>query len=279
MISGRPGTPPGMTETSPTKQLALVTGASSGIGLELAKQFAEHDFDLILCAEDGDLDGVAAQLRTTTPAADVRTVQADLSTYDGVEQLYAAVTAAGRPLDAAALNAGVGLGGAFLETDLAREIRMIDLNVTGTVHLAKRLLPDMVARDAGRVLITSSIASTMPGSFQSVYNATKSFLQSWAEALQNELKDSKVQITSLMPGPTDTNFFHRADMDDTMVGQTSAKDDPAQVAKQGFDALMDGDDKLVAGSVMTKAQGLANKVLPDKLKAAAHRQMAEPKDD
>ena len=278
MISGRPGTPPGMTETSPTKQLALVTGASSGIGLELAKQFAEHDFDLILCAEDGDLDGVAAQLRTTTPAADVRTVRADLSTYDGVEELYAAVTAAGRPLDAAALNAGVGLGGAFLETDLAREIKMIDLNVTGTVHLAKRLLPDMVARDAGRVLITSSIASTMPGSFQSVYNATKSFLQSWAEALQNELKDSKVQITSLMPGPTDTNFFSRAEMENTMVGQSS-KDDPAQVAKQGFDALMDGDDKLVAGSAKTKVQGLANKVLPDKLKAAAHRQMAEPKDD
>lgn len=266
-----------MTETTSSKPLALVTGASSGIGEELAKQFADHDFDLLLCAEDAGIESVAAQLRTTTKA-DVRTLQADLSTYDGVEQLHAAVTAAGRPLDAAALNAGVGLGGAFLDTDLAAERRMIDLNVTGTVHLAKRLLPDMVARNAGRVLITSSIASTMPGSFQSVYNATKSFLQSWAEALQNELKDSDVTITSLMPGPTDTNFFRRAGMDDTKVGQGS-KDDPAQVAKQGFDALMDGEDKLVGGSLKTKAQGVANKVLPDKVKAAAHRQMAEPLGD
>jgi short-subunit dehydrogenase len=265
-----------MTETSSSKLLALVTGASSGIGAELAKQFAQHDFDLILCAEDDGLEAVATQLRTTT-AADVRTVSADLATYDGVEQLYAAIGADGRPVAAAALNAGVGLGGAFLDTDLTREMRMIDLNVTGTVHLAKRLLPDMVARDAGRILVTSSIASTMPGSFQSVYNATKSFLQSWAEALQNELKDTKVVITSLMPGPTDTNFFHRAGMENTKVGQAS-KDDPAQVAAQGFAALMDGDDKLVAGSAKTKVQGVANKVLPDKLKAAAHRQMAEPQD-
>jgi short-subunit dehydrogenase len=265
-----------MTETF-SKPLALVTGASSGIGAELAKQFAEHGFDLLLCAEDGDLEGVAAQLRATTDA-DVRTVRADLSRYDGVEQLYAAITADGRPLHAAALNAGVGLGGAFLETDLAQEIRMIDLNVTGTVHLAKRLLPDMVVRDAGRVLITSSIASTMPGSFQSVYNATKSFLQSWVEALQNELKDSKTTVTSLMPGPTDTNFFHRAGMDDTRVGQSSSKDDPAEVAKQGFEALMNGDDRVVAASATTKLSEAVNKVVPDKIKAALHRQMAEPKD-
>ncbi|HEY6744956.1 MAG TPA: SDR family NAD(P)-dependent oxidoreductase [Mycobacteriales bacterium] len=267
-----------MTETS-SKLLALVTGASSGIGFELAKQFAEHDFDLFLCAEDDGLDSAAAQLRASS-GADVRTVQADLSTYDGVEQLYAAVRADGRPVGAAALNAGVGLGGAFLETDLAAEIKMIDLNITGTVHLAKRLLPDMVAQGAGKVLITSSIASTMPGSFQSVYNATKSFLQSWAEALQNELKDSgaQVTITSLMPGPTDTNFFHRAGMDDTPVGQSSSKDDPAKVAEQGFTALFDEEDKVVAASASTKLTGAMNKVLPDKLKAAAHRQMAEPKD-
>ena len=207
----------------------------------------------------------------------MRTVQADLSTYDGVEQLYAAVTAAGRPVDAAALNAGVGLGGLFLETDLAREISMIDLNVTSTVHLAKRLLTDMAARDEGKVLITSSIASTMPGSYQSVYNATKSFLQSFAQALQDELKDTGVTVTSLMPGPTDTDFFARAEMEDTRVGRSS-KDDPAQVAEQGFEALMKEKGKIVAGSATTKAQGVANKVLPDKLKAATHRKMAEPTD-
>jgi uncharacterized protein len=260
-----------MTES--TKALALVTGASSGIGFELAKQFAEHDYDLLICAEDDGLDRAAAQLRAA--GAEVSTVQADLATYDGVEALYAAATVAGRPLSAAALNAGVGLGGAFLDTELEREIRMIDLNITGTVHLAKRLLPDMVAREAGSILITSSVASTMPGSFQSVYNATKSFLQSWTEALQNELKDTGVVLTALMPGPTDTDFFHRAGMDDTPVGKSS-KDDPAQVARQGFDALMDAKDKILAGSLKSRAQGKAAKVLPDKLKAGMHRQMAEP---
>ncbi len=261
-----------MTSTE-NRPLAVVTGASSGIGRELAKQFAAHDFDLIINAEDDAIADVGAELEAT--GVDVRTVRADLRTAEGVETLYAAVTAVGRPVSAAALNAGVGRGGAFLDTDVDDEIEIIDVNITSTVRLAKRLLRDMAARDEGRVLITSSIASTMPGSFQAVYNASKSFLQSFAQALQNELKDTGVTITSLMPGPTETNFFHRADMDDTKVG-TSAKDDPAQVAAQGFEALMKGTDKLVAGSVGTKAQGLANKVLPDKLKSAAHRRMAEP---
>jgi short-subunit dehydrogenase len=259
-----------MTDTKP---LAVVTGASSGIGFELAKQFAENGFDLIVTAEDDGLDAAAEQLRAT--GAHVQSVQVDLSAYKGVEHLYVAIVSTGRAVSAAALNAGVGQGGAFVDTDLADELRIIDLNITSTVHLAKRLLRDMVARDEGRMLITSSIASTMPGTFQAIYNASKSFLQSFAQALQNELKDTEVTITSLMPGPTETNFFHRADMDDTKVGQGS-KDDPAQVAKQGFDALTAGKDRIVGGSVTTKAQEAANKVLPDKLKAAAHRQMAEP---
>ncbi len=259
-----------MTDTKP---LAVVTGASSGIGFELAKQFAGNGFDLLVNAEDEGIGSAAEQLRAA--GAHVQSVRVDLSTYEGVEELYVAIVSTGRPVSAAALNAGVGQGGAFVDTDLADELRIIDLNVTSTVHLAKRLLRDMVARDDGRVLITSSIASTMPGSFQAVYNASKSFLQSFAQALQNELKDTEVTITSLMPGPTDTSFFHRADMDDTAVGQ-GAKDDPAQVAKQGFDALMAGKERIVGGSVTTKAQEAANKVLPDKLKAAAHRQMAEP---
>jgi len=261
-----------MTETD-SKQMAVVTGASSGIGFELARQFAENGFDLLVTAEDAGLAPAAETLRRT--GAHVDEVRVDLRTRDGVESLYAAISATGRPVAAVALNAGVGQGGAFLDNDLEDEMEIIDLNITSTVHLAKLVLRDMVARDEGRLLITSSIASTMPGSFQAVYNASKSFVQSFAEALQNELEDTGVSITSLMPGPTDTKFFDRADMDDTKVGQ-GAKDDPAQVAAQGFAALMSGKDKLVAGSARTKAQGLANKVLPDKVKAAAHRQMAEP---
>jgi short-subunit dehydrogenase len=251
----------------------VVTGASSGIGFELARVFADNGFDVLINAENGRLDAAAEQLRAA--GVHVEPVQTDRSTPEGVEQLYAVIASTGRPVSAAALNAGVGQGGAFVDTDLANDLKIIDVNVTSTVHLTKRLLKGMVARDDGKLLITSSIASTIPGSFQAVYNASKSFLQSFAEALQNELRGTNVTITSLMPGPTDTNFFHRAGMDDTRVGRAQ-KDDPAQVAKHGFDALMNGEDKIIAGSAKTKAQGIASKVLPDSLKAAAHRQMAEP---
>ncbi|MGY1603703.1 SDR family NAD(P)-dependent oxidoreductase [Geodermatophilus sp. SYSU D00815] len=261
--------------TSTSKPLALVTGASSGIGLELARQFGQNGFDLVIAAEDAGLSAAAAELRQT--GAQVQTVQVDLRTPEGVTQLYAAATADGRFLDAVALNAGVGRGGAFIDTPLADEQDIIDLNITSTVHLAKLVLKDMAGRDEGKVLITSSIASTMPGSFQAVYNASKSFLQSFAEAVQEELKDTGVTITSLMPGPTETNFFHRAEMDDTPVGQ-SKKDDPAQVAAQGFAALMDGKNKVVGGSLKTKAQKAVGDVVPDKVKAVMHRQMAEPQD-
>lgn len=213
------------------RPLAVVTGASSGIGFELARQFAANGFNLLLNAEDQRLAGAADLLRSAAPAADIRAVRADLRTYDGVEQLYAE-TAAGRPVAAAALNAGVGRGGPFLETDLADEAEIIDLNISSTVHLAKRLLRGMAARGEGRLLITSSVASTMPGPHQAVYNASKSFLQSFAEALADELRDTGVTVTSAMPGPTDTDFFRRAGMEDTRIAQ-GPKDDPAQVAEHG----------------------------------------------
>lgn len=259
-----------MTDTKP---LAVVTGASSGIGFELAKQFARHGYDLVINAEDEDLGAAAEQLRTD--GIQVEPVQADLRSADGVEQLYGAITATARPVSAAVLNAGVGQGGAFVDTDLADEIAIIDLNITSTVRLAKRLLRDMVARGEGRMLISSSIASTMPGSYQAVYNASKAFLQSFGVAVRDELRGTGVTVTSLMPGPTDTDFFARAGLQDSRIGQ-APKDDPAQVARMGFDALMKGEERVVASSVTTKAMEAANKVLPDKVKAAAHRVMSKP---
>jgi short-subunit dehydrogenase len=262
------------------RQLAVVTGASSGIGFELAKVFAEEGFDLIVAAEDEELAAAARELNEVGRGVD--SVRVDLSRPEGVEELYEKITADGRAVDALCLNAGIGMGGDFArETDLNQELRLIDLNVRSTVHLAKLVLADMTARDAGRVLFTSSIASTMPGAYQAVYNASKSFVQSFAEAIRNELKDTEVTITSLMPGPTETEFFERAEMEDTAIG-SEEKDDPAEVARQGFDALMAGKEKVVGGALKNKVQAAVAGVIPDKVKAEMHRKMAAPgsaKDD
>ena len=260
-------------ENSSDRALAVVTGASSGIGLELAKLFARDDFDLIVAAEDDDISAAGHELEALGASAEA--VQVDLATDDGVDELYRRIGASGRPVDAIALNAGVGRGGPFAETPLEDELRIVDLNVRSTVHLAKLMVRDMVARGQGRILITSSIAATMPGSFQAVYNASKSFDQSFALALRNELKDTGVTVTSLMPGPTETEFFERADMLDTKIG-AGDKDDPADVARQGFEAMMDGKERAVAASVSTKLQGRGSRLLPDSAKAEAHRKMAEP---
>ncbi len=212
----------------------------------------------------------------TGNGAPVEAAQVDLRAATGVEDLYGQLQAFGRPLQAAALNAGVGAGGAFVGgTELEDELGIIDLNVRSTVHLAKLLLPAMVERGRGQMLFTSSIASTMPGAFQAVYNASKSFVQSFALALRNELKDSGVTVTSLMPGATDTEFFERADMLDTKVG-AGEKDDPAQVAREGFEAMMGGEERVLAGSLKSKAQGKASRLMPDSAKAEMHRGMAEP---
>lgn len=260
-----------MTDNRP---LAVVTGASSGIGLELAGQFAVNGFDLLINSEDDRLVDATGALRRT--GAEVQPVRADLRGGEGVEQVHAAIRATGRPVEVAAFNAGVGQGGSFLDNDLADELAIVDLNITSSLHLAKRLLPEMARRGTGRALFTSSIASTMPGSHQAVYNASKSFLQSFAEALREELKGTGVTVTSVMPGPTETDFFRRAGMEeDTRIGR-QPKDDAAQVAEQAYAAVMSGRAKIVTGSASTKAQGIANRVLPDKLKAVAHRKMAEP---
>jgi short-subunit dehydrogenase len=260
--------------SSLTRPLAVVTGASNGIGYELAKQFAQNDFNLLITATGPSINEAAQDFEKL--GAKVETVQADLATYDGVETLYSKIKEIGRPVDAIAINAGVGVGGDFArETSLDDELNLINLNVVSTVHLAKRVVKDMVDRGKGRVLFTSSIAAIMPGPFEAVYAASKAFVHSFAEGIRNELKDTGVTVTALMPGPTETNFFHRAGMDDTKVG-SDKKDDPAEVAKQGFEALMAGKDDIIAGSLKTKLQGNVSKVLPDTVNAEQHRQLSEP---
>jgi len=253
---------------------AVVTGASSGIGFELAKVFAENGYDLLITAEDVEIEATHRELNQLT--ASVECAREDLSTEEGVQRLYGRIQATARPVDAIALNAGIGAGGDFArETELRKELRLIDLNVRSTVQLCKLVVQDMVARNEGRILFTSSIASTMPGAYQAVYNASKSFVQSFALALRNELKDTGVTVTSLMPGPTETEFFERAEMLDTPVGEEE-KDDPAEVARQGFEALMAGKEKVVGGSFKNKAQTVMGKVVPDPVKAEMHRKMAQP---
>ena len=257
------------------RPLALVTGASHGIGAELAGLFAENGYDLLVVAEDAAIGDAAERLRRH--GTEVTAVQADLADPDGVEAVDVAVTTAGRPLTVAALNAGVGSGGTFVGSDLASELRLIDLNVRSTVHLAHRVLSEMVSRGEGRVLITSSIASTMPGSYQAIYNASKSFVQSFAEAVADELRGTGVIVTSLMPGPTATDFFRRAGSVSRSIMGRIPKDDPALVARQGYDALMAGRTAVVGGNPLVQAQAVLAGVVPDQVKTVLHRAMARPR--
>lgn len=262
-----------MTDTS-NRPFAVVTGGSNGIGLELAKQFLANGFDVMIAGED-DQHTPDAVHALSGQGGQVTSWAGDLGSEDQVNAFYEAIRANNRPVDALCVNAGFGLGGAFVETDLARELQMIDVNVRGAVQLTKLVLKDMVARNAGRILFTSSIAATMPDPFEAVYGATKVFLRWFGEALRNELKDTGVTVTVLMPSVTDTNFFNRAEMMDTKAGASDSKDDPAVVAKAGFDALMSGDDKVVP-TLKNKVMGAIADALPDKVAAQVHRGMSEP---
>ena len=259
--------------TSSSKQFAVVTGASSGIGYELAKQFAQNGFDLLIVSAGERINSAAQDIQSL--GANVEPVQADLATHEGVHKLLSAIKSTGRPVDAAAINAGVGVSGRFVETDLAEELNMVALNVTSTLHLAKHIVKDMVARGKGRILFTASIAGTMPTPYETVYGATKAFVRSLSQGLREELKDTGVSVTALMPGATETEFFHRAGADDTKLG-AGEKDDAGEVAKEGFEALMAGKDHVVAGSFKNKVQAAIGYAMPDPLVAHAHASQSEP---
>jgi short-subunit dehydrogenase len=252
--------------------LAIVTGASSGIGLELAKLAAENGYDLIIAADEADIHDAARVLEAK--GVQVRAIQADLATVEGVDELYDAARAFGRPVDLLIANAGRGLGHGFLDQEFAAARRVVDTNVVGTIYLVQKVGQEMRAANRGKILLTGSIAGFMPGTFQAVYNGTKAFVNSFAFALRNELKDTGITVTCLMPGATDTRFFERADMLDTKVGQQK-KDDPADVAKTGWDAMLRGDADIVSG-LKNKIQSAIANVTPAGMLAEQHRKMAEP---
>lgn len=249
-------------------KFAIITGASSGIGAELAKLAAKDGYELLLVADTPFVDASAGLAGT------VETLETDLSTIEGVDRLLDA--ARGRQVDLLCANAGHGLGHAFLDQDLADWRHVIDTNITGTLYLVQKVLRQMVARDDGKILVTGSIAGFIPGSFQAVYNGTKAFVDNFTDALRNEIKDSKgVTLTTLMPGPVETEFFERGGMMDTSVGVNPNKSDPADVAKDGYDAVMSDKASIVSGW-KNKIQATMANVTPAAILAEQHRKMAEP---
>jgi short-subunit dehydrogenase len=255
---------------SANRLFAIVTGASTGIGFELAKRCAQEGYDLLIAADEPEIESAATSLRSE--GATVEALQADLATIEGVDKLYAATK--GRQVDALLANAGRGLGHGFLDQDFGKARRVVDTNVTGTIYLVHKVGNDMRRRNAGKILITGSIAGFTPGSFQAVYNGTKAFLNSFSFALREELKDTKISVTCLMPGATETEFFRRAEMMDTKIG-TSEKDDAAEVANNGFDAMIKGEGDVVSG-LKNKVQSAVANVTPAGVLATQHRKMAEP---
>lgn len=258
-----------------SKGLALVTGASSGIGYELARQAAQDGYDLVIAANEPEIGQAAQKLQEF--GRQVQAAEVDLATPEGVRQLAATIKSQGRPLDLLMANAGAGLGEGFLDEDLERALRVVDTNISGTLALIHALGRAMRDRGEGRILLTGSIAGFVPGSFHAIYNASKAFINSFSFALREELKDTGVTVTCLMPGLTDTDFFERADLQDTPLGQKKNKDDPAMVAKLGYQAMMDGEGDVVTGWRNKLQSALAN-VTPAGVLAKAHRKMAEPND-
>ncbi len=249
----------------------VVTGASSGIGFELAKLAAADGCDLLLVA-DRDLSA-AKKACDHCGATGVETLEADLGTEKGIESVMEAI--GDRKVDTLIANAGHGLGEAFLVQKWSDIAHVIDTNVKGAISLVHKIGGDMVLKDEGRILMTGSIAGDMPGAYQLVYNSTKAFVNDFCVGLANELKTTNVVISCLMPGVTDTQFFKRAGMEDTRAGEMKNKADPEKVARDGYDALLKGDTQRVSG-LLNKVQDLFAGLLPDELVAEMHRHLAKP---
>ncbi|HET6169308.1 MAG TPA: SDR family NAD(P)-dependent oxidoreductase, partial [Terracidiphilus sp.] len=242
---------------------------------ELAAELARRGYDLVIASSGERLEKAAEDLRAFGHS--VTEAMVDLATPGGVDALWEQIQRRGRPVDVACINAGIGVGGLFKETSLQEELRMVNLNCTGAVHLAKYLVQQMTQRNDGRILFTSSIAGEMVAPREAVYAATKAFVLSFAHSLRYELKDTGVTVTALQPGPTDTDFFHRAGMDDTKVGSEGKKEsEPDEVARQGLDALFEGPDHVYAASLKTKIEGKLANAIPGEVKAAMHEKMARP---
>jgi uncharacterized protein len=256
---------------SSARPFAVVTGASTGIGYELARECIENGFDVLIAADEPQIQRAAETLRQD--GARVEAVQANLVDRAGVDKLYSAV--GGRTVDALLANAGRGLGGGFLDQEPDDWQRVVDTNVTGTLLLIHRIAQDMRRLGRGRILLTGSIAGFIPGTYQAVYNASKAFLDSFSFALRHELNGSGVSVTCLMPGATETDFFERAEMLNTKVGQAK-KDDPVDVARQGFDAMMKGKGDVVTGWLNKLQSAIAN-ITPADMLAEQHRRMAQPR--
>jgi uncharacterized protein len=262
------------TNENNSGKYVLITGATSGIGYELTKIFAANGFNLVLVARNtADLERTAQEMRINN--IDVITISRDLFEPKNAFDLYDKLSSSNIQIDILVNDAGQGYYGEFVETDIRREMAIIQLNVTSLVVLCKLFLRDMIARGSGKILNLSSIASKAPGPYQSVYHATKAFVQSFTEAINNEVKDKGVTVTALLPGATDTDFFNKAGMNDSKIVQEGKLDDPAKVAQDGFDALMRGDHMVVSG-FKNKVNVAMSNVMPDDKAAENMRKKQKP---
>lgn len=257
------------------KNYVLITGGTSGIGLELAKLFAQEGFNLALVARDfSELQAISVEFHHQYNI-DVITIEKDLSKKEAPFEVCEEIKSKNIRIDILVNNAGQGAYGRFTETDVHHELEIIQLNIAAYVVLTKYFLKDMLSRNEGRILNVASIAGKMPGPWQSVYHGTKAFVVSWTEAIQQEIKDTNVTITTLLPGATATDFFHKADMEEATLVQKGDLADPAKVAKDGFKALMAGEHKIVSGW-KNKAQVAMSGILPDKVVAGMSEKQNKP---